>query len=166
MLSRNFSWDETAVSGAHPELVSPIPDEYRQNAERLAKEVLQPIRDVLGRPMDVHSWYRSPALNIAIGGSPSSQHTRGEACDWSCSDLPGAWEAIIGMVVNDKLAGAGQLIFYPAKGFIHVALRSSRFKIPTLCVHWPERGYRYTRHAPTISAFRAIVPASPVTRNV
>lgn len=165
MLSRNFAWEETAVSGSHPDLASPIPDEYKPNAEKLAREVLQPIRDALGRSMTVKSWYRSPALNIAVGGSPSSQHTRGEACDFTCDNLRGAWETIIGLVRDDKLAGAGQLIYYPRKGFIHVALRSTRFKMPTLCVHWPERGYRYTRHAPTMTAFHAIVPAPLDTGN-
>lgn len=159
MLSRNFGWNETAVSASFPDLATPIPDEYKPNAEKLAQLVLQPIRDAIKRPMKVLSWYRSPALNIAVGGSPSSQHTRGEACDFQCADVRGAWETIIGLVRDDKLAGAGQLIYYPQRGFIHVATRSSRFKLPTLCVHWPEKGYRYTRHAPSVAAFAALVPS-------
>ena len=160
MLSRNFGWGETAVSSSFPDLASPIPDEFQPNAERLAREVLQPIRDTIQRPMRILSWYRSPALNIAVGGSPSSQHTRGEAADFKCDKLRAAWLTIISMVRDDQLTGAGQLIYYPAKGFIHAAVKSSRHRIPTLCVHWPERGYRYTRHTPTVTAFEAIVPLS------
>lgn len=35
-----------------------------------------------GAPIIVTSGYRSPALNAAVGGQPSSQHTRGEAADF------------------------------------------------------------------------------------
>jgi hypothetical protein len=42
------------------------------------------IRDFLGYPIYISSWYRSPALCLAIGSKPTSQHTKGEAVDWSC----------------------------------------------------------------------------------
>lgn len=158
IITANFSWDETSTSLSFPELAEDVPAEYRDSAERLAREVLQPIRDELQQPMTILSWYRSPALNMAVGGSPSSQHLRGEAADWRCDNLREAWRTIITMVRDDKLTGAGQLIYYPKKKFIHTAIKSSRHRIPTLCVHWPERGYRYTRHSPTFAAFEAIVP--------
>lgn len=34
------------------------------------------------RPVVVHSAYRSPQVNAQVGGSPTSQHMRGEACDF------------------------------------------------------------------------------------
>lgn len=34
-------------------------------------------------PVLIHSGYRSPALNVAVGGSPKSQHMKGEAVDFS-----------------------------------------------------------------------------------
>lgn len=49
--------------------------------QRLAREILQPLRDHLGRPVVVSSGYRSPALNRAVGGSPNSAHMQGRAAD-------------------------------------------------------------------------------------
>lgn len=158
MLSRNFGWSETAVSTTHPDLAHPVPEDLKPNVERLARTVLQPIRDRLRRPMKIISWYRSPALNIAVGGSPSSQHTRGEACDFTCDRLREAWVTIIEMVREGKLDGAGQLIYYPDRQFIHVALPSARFPKPTLCVHWPQRKLSYRRHNATLAAFERLVP--------
>ena len=45
-----------------------------------AEKIFQPLRDALG-PIRVSSFYRSPDLNRAIGGSKTSQHCKGEAID-------------------------------------------------------------------------------------
>ena len=45
-----------------------------------AKKIFQPLRDKLGA-IRVSSFYRSPELNRAIGGSKTSQHCKGEAID-------------------------------------------------------------------------------------
>lgn len=47
----------------------------------LMENCLDPIRDLWGKPIGVNSGYRSPALNAAIGGVPTSQHVKGEAAD-------------------------------------------------------------------------------------
>ena len=158
-ITAHFSWDEVTRSASHPELVEPPPDELRGSIELLARSVLEPIRLAVGEPMTVLSWYRSPALNAAVGGSPTSQHVLGEACDFRCKHLRTAWLKIVSLVQSDALLGAGQMIYYPNRGFIHVALSGKRFRQPTLCVHWPERGLRYARHSPTASSFASMVPA-------
>jgi len=45
-----------------------------------AEKVFEPLREQLG-PIRVSSFYRSPDLNRAIGGSKNSQHCTGEAID-------------------------------------------------------------------------------------
>ena len=45
-----------------------------------SEKIFQPLRDALG-PIRVSSFYRSPDLNRAIGGSKTSQHCKGEAID-------------------------------------------------------------------------------------
>ena len=45
-----------------------------------AEKIFQPLRDALG-PIRISSFYRSPELNRAIGGSKTSQHCKGEAID-------------------------------------------------------------------------------------
>lgn len=47
----------------------------------LVDEVLDPLREAWGGPIRVNSGYRCRELNKAVGGTPSSQHQRGEAAD-------------------------------------------------------------------------------------
>lgn len=56
-------------------------EEQIKNLAALVNNVLQPLRDKLGKPVVITSGFRSPALNKAVGGSPNSQHMKGEAVD-------------------------------------------------------------------------------------
>ena len=47
----------------------------------LVDNVLDPLRESWGGPIRVNSGYRCPELNQAVGGTPGSQHQRGEAAD-------------------------------------------------------------------------------------
>ncbi len=47
----------------------------------LVEQVLDPLREAWGGPIWVDSGYRCPELNRAVGGTPTSQHQRGEAAD-------------------------------------------------------------------------------------
>ena len=52
-----------------------------QNMQLLADEVFEPLRTWVGKPIKVNSFFRSPELNKAIGGSSKSQHCHGQAID-------------------------------------------------------------------------------------
>ena len=47
----------------------------------VADEVFEPLRMYVGGPIKINSFYRSPKLNRAIGGSSRSQHCNGQAVD-------------------------------------------------------------------------------------
>ncbi len=47
----------------------------------LVTHVLDPLREMYGKPITVNSGYRCPQLNAAVGGAKTSQHMRGEAAD-------------------------------------------------------------------------------------
>ena len=47
----------------------------------LADKVFEPLRKWAGGPIKVNSFFRSVALNEAIGGAASSQHCKGQAID-------------------------------------------------------------------------------------
>jgi len=47
----------------------------------LAQEVFEPLRMWVGGPIKINSFFRSPELNKAIGGSTKSQHCHGQAID-------------------------------------------------------------------------------------
>lgn len=83
-LSTNFTLEELCASTKAKELqiINQVTDAvHLQALKALAKEVLQPIRDLHGGPVTVNSGYRQLALNKALGGSPTSQHPKGEAAD-------------------------------------------------------------------------------------
>ena len=83
-LSNNFTLEELCASTKAKELqiINQVTDAvHLQALKALAKEVLQPIRDLHGGPVTVNSGYRQLALNKALGGSPTSQHPKGEAAD-------------------------------------------------------------------------------------
>jgi hypothetical protein len=46
-----------------------------------AEHIFEPLRNHFGEQIYVSSFYRSPELNKAIGGSTTSQHCKGEAID-------------------------------------------------------------------------------------
>ena len=50
----------------------------------VATNIFDPVRKFIGGPLGVSSFYRSIDLNIAIGGSATSQHITGEAIDIDC----------------------------------------------------------------------------------
>ena len=55
--------------------------EQLANMKLLAEEVFEPLRAYVGGPIKINSFFRSPELNKAIGGSEKSQHCHGQAID-------------------------------------------------------------------------------------
>jgi len=54
---------------------------HLNNMKELAEQVFEPLREWVGGPIRVNSFYRGKELNKAIGGSSKSQHCRGQAMD-------------------------------------------------------------------------------------
>jgi len=52
-----------------------------ENMKIVAEKVFEPLRSWVGGPIKVNSFFRSPELNTAIGGSKTSQHCNGQAID-------------------------------------------------------------------------------------
>ncbi len=51
------------------------------NMKLVAEKIFEPLRDWVGGAIKINSFYRSTALNEAIGGSTRSQHCQGRALD-------------------------------------------------------------------------------------
>lgn len=82
-LSENLSLAEMVRSESAKRLGidnKPTP-EHLENIKLLAFCVFQPIREHFKRPILISSGYRSEALNKAVGGSRTSQHSTGQAMD-------------------------------------------------------------------------------------
>ena len=56
-------------------------EEQLNNMKLIAEEVFEPLRAYVGGPIKINSFFRSPELNTAIGGSSKSQHCHGQAID-------------------------------------------------------------------------------------
>ena len=59
---------------------SPSPDVVN-NLTLLVDNILDPLREKYGKPINVNGAYRCPELNKAVGGSKTSQHMTGQAAD-------------------------------------------------------------------------------------
>ena len=58
-----------------------------ENLQALVVTCLQPLRNAAGAPLNISSGYRPTALNIAIGGSLTSEHRNGNAADFTIPGL-------------------------------------------------------------------------------
>ena len=87
-ITNNFSLKELISSDtAKRENISNMPGSREMsNLVSLCNNVLQPLREFMGRPIKINSGYRSPKLNTKIGGSRTSSHMKGEASDIECQD--------------------------------------------------------------------------------
>ena len=79
-LSKNFTLAELTKTSAPYENYPQVKE--RIALKQLVDNVLQPLRDLYGKPIKVNSGFRSPLVNIHVGSkSKNSQHTKGEAAD-------------------------------------------------------------------------------------
>jgi len=59
-----------------------IPDATTlKRMKMVAEKIFEPVRAHFDKSIYISSFYRSPDLNVAIGGSKTSSHPRGEALD-------------------------------------------------------------------------------------
>ena len=56
-------------------------EEQLSNMKLIAEKIFEPLREYVGGPIKINSFFRSSKLNKAIGGSTTSQHCKGQAMD-------------------------------------------------------------------------------------
>ena len=88
-----------------------VPFYVVNNIFYLTISILQPLRNQVGR-ITITSGYRCLRLNNIIKGSKTSQHLKGEAVDFYCSNLSKALNHLKRLIFD-------QLIIYDT--FIHVS---------------------------------------------
>lgn len=108
----------------------------------LCENLLEPVRAHYGRPVVVTSGYRSPAVNKACGGSPTSQHCLGEAADFT---VPGVGNLELARWIRGNL-DYDQLIYeFGESGWIHASWRPARRRSQELSAQRTGRGTVYLR---------------------
>ena len=83
MISKHISDKEGvySITAMRRDIDNTPNEEQLTNMELLALEVFEPLREWVGGPIRVNSFFRSEELNKAIGGSSKSQHCKGQAID-------------------------------------------------------------------------------------
>ena len=83
MISNHISYREGvySITAKRLGLDNTPNNEQLNNMELIAHEVFEPLRTYVGGPIKINSFFRSPKLNTAIGGSSKSQHCKGQAID-------------------------------------------------------------------------------------
>ena len=147
-LTENLSLSEAIKSQtAIRNNINNMPDESIINVMQLtAKKVFQPVRDHFNRPIYVSSFYRSPKLNKAIGGSPTSQHCKGEAIDIDCDSINSQiFEFIKDNLIFDQLIWEFGNETNPA--WVHVSYTQERANRKQILVAYKENGKtKYNEH--------------------
>ena len=82
-ISRHISYKEAVYSAtAKRKGIKNIPnDDQIYNMRKVADYIFEPLRLYVGGAIKITSFFRSPDLNTAIGGSAKSQHCKGQAID-------------------------------------------------------------------------------------
>ena len=83
MISQHVSYKEGVYSiTAIRRGINNTPDDLQlKRMEVLAEKVFEPLREWVGGPIKITSFFRSEELNKRIGGSNRSQHCKGQAMD-------------------------------------------------------------------------------------
>ena len=116
-LSPNFSLSE--LTHSQTAIENAIDNTLDEKSLENLKNLLQPLRDKLGKPIHVTSGYRCEELNRLVVGVPTSQHTKGEAADCYCTDGP---EFLLQVLLDSGLE-FDQAIVYKRKKFLHLSLK-------------------------------------------
>lgn len=135
-LTNNFTLEELTKSetALRRNLDNTPTVEVVENLQALAVNVLQPVRDHFAKGVKVNSGYRAPEVNAAVGGSRTSDHTRGMAAD---IEIPGLPNYDLAKWIEDNLAYTQVILeFYtqgvPDSGWVHVSYDPANLKKQSL----------------------------------
>ena len=83
MISEHISYKEGvySITSIRRGINNTPNDEQLNNMELIAEKIFEPLRQHVGGPIKINSFFRCPELNKAIGGSSKSQHCKGQAMD-------------------------------------------------------------------------------------
>lgn len=83
MISKHISYKEGvySITAIRKGIENEPNEEQLLNMKLVAEKIFEPVRNHFKVPIKVNSFFRSPDLNKAIGGSTKSQHCKGQAID-------------------------------------------------------------------------------------
>jgi uncharacterized protein YcbK (DUF882 family) len=131
-LTQHFSFEELTRTRQ-----TDLQDANRKEARdyfdrlRLVAEMLEVIRTKFG-VVRVTSGFRGPALNKAVNGSSTSQHSKGEAADFVCPSV--TVDELHKWIVTESGLAYGQCILEkpPGSAWVHISL-GAPYRDPKKC---------------------------------
>ena len=83
MISEHISYKEGvySITAIRRGIDNAPNDEQLKNMGLIADNIFEPLRQWVGGPIKINSFFRCPELNTTIGGSGKSQHCHGQAMD-------------------------------------------------------------------------------------
>lgn len=124
---RYFQWSEFEASGVAEKygLPNTIGPDAAWAITRWCAMVGDRLRRHIGRPIRITSGFRSAQVNERVGGSPTSQHTTGEAADIKVRGLDafGAFDTLLNVTSDyDQV-----IVYHPQRGgHLHVSVRVAK----------------------------------------
>lgn len=113
----NFSWKEALYLPRWNIYAMPADPQILENVSNFAQK-LQRVRNFLGIPMTITSWYRPHEYNKLIGGAKYSWHKTGGAGDFRCPNIS-ADE--LRLALKDELEEFGlRMENLPGSNWVHV----------------------------------------------
>lgn len=134
-ISKNFKMEEFIESSTAKKYnIDNTPsEEIKKRIIELVEKVMQPIRTKWGKSIIITSGYRCKELNDKVGGSKTSQHMSGYACDFETTNGQNAelFNMIKEMIENKEIE-VDQLIWeYGTKenpNWIHISLHTDKMR--------------------------------------
>ena len=126
-LTEHFTLAEMIVSPTAKRLgLSNVPTpEHIENMRYCCEKILEPVRTHFGKPVQINSSYRAPAVNKAVGGSKTSQHVNGQAIDF---EIPGIDNKTVADWIGDNLEFDQVILEFYTKGdknsgWVHASIK-------------------------------------------
>lgn len=117
-LTEHFTLEEMTFS---PEAVRKgfdnTPSPAIQENLKVTAQGMEKVRALLNKPIHINSGYRSPAVNIAVGGTLKSAHCQGYAADFICLSFGSPLEICRAIMKSDIMYD--QLIYEGT--WVHIA---------------------------------------------
>lgn len=118
--------------------------------ENVAEMCFEPIRKWYGKPIGINSFYRSPELNKAVGGSKTSEHPKGYCIDMDTeNDNREIFEWCIDNLEFDQLVAEFKDDDGVNPRWIHISYRidSTKNRGSILIAHKVNGKTKYSKHS-------------------
>jgi zinc D-Ala-D-Ala carboxypeptidase len=106
--------------------------EQLENMKLVALMCFEPTRKWYGKPIHINSFFRSPEVNKAVNGSPTSDHPKGNSIDFTAGSREENLKIFNWMKANLIF---DQLIWENDGEWIHVSFRKAMNRNQVLNLH-------------------------------